>query len=205
MPAYGASPSAAITQQLMAAGPTIKLPLAAAALGMSRTQAYVAIQRGEFPVPVIRVGRRVIIPVAPLLKLLGLELAEEHSQERLPTAMPLPGTTEEHRAVARAARVARAAQQLHAADRKAAEAAEVVQRACADAVEAIIELAPLLTAEQREQLCGALALPAAAAGRRPVTMRDAARSRADSPRDSLGHAVVRVCAREAIARRARGL
>jgi predicted DNA-binding transcriptional regulator AlpA len=72
MPAYGACPSAAITQQLMAAGPTIKLPLAAAALGMSRTQAYIAIQRGEFPVQVIRVGRRVIIPVAPLLELLGL-------------------------------------------------------------------------------------------------------------------------------------
>lgn len=59
--------------------------------------------------------------------------------------------------MARAARVARAAQRLHAADRKAAEAAEVVQRACADAVEAVIELAPLLAAEQREQLRGALA------------------------------------------------
>lgn len=75
MPAYGASPPAAITQELMAAGPTTKLPLAAAALSMSRTQAYTAIQRGEFPVPVIRVGRRIIIPTAPLLDLLGLAAA----------------------------------------------------------------------------------------------------------------------------------
>jgi hypothetical protein len=69
---YDARPARAITEQLLHAGPTTKPALAGAALGMSRTQTYVAIKAGEFPVQVIRVGRRIIVPVAPLLELLGI-------------------------------------------------------------------------------------------------------------------------------------
>jgi len=69
----------------------------------------------------------------------------------------LPGTPAEHRAVARAARFARAVQQLCAADRKAGAAAAAADRARADVVEAIIDVAPLLTPEDREQARGALA------------------------------------------------
>jgi hypothetical protein len=41
--------------------------------GLSRTQSYVAVDRGKFPVPVIRVGRRMVVPVQPILELLGLD------------------------------------------------------------------------------------------------------------------------------------
>lgn len=53
-------------------GPTTDVATAGAAFGLSRTQSYVAIQRGQFPVEVIRIGRRVVVPVAPILELLGL-------------------------------------------------------------------------------------------------------------------------------------
>jgi hypothetical protein len=45
--------------------------------GLSRTQAYEALKRGDFPVRVIRIGRRVIVPVAPILGLLGLDGGDE--------------------------------------------------------------------------------------------------------------------------------
>jgi hypothetical protein len=41
-------------------------------LGLSRTQAYEAVKAGRFPVPVIPIGRRRIVAVAPLLTLLGM-------------------------------------------------------------------------------------------------------------------------------------
>jgi hypothetical protein len=53
-------------------GPTTDVATAGALFGLSRTQSYVAIQRGQFPVSVIRIGRRVVVPVAPILDLLGL-------------------------------------------------------------------------------------------------------------------------------------
>ena len=43
--------------------------------GLSRTQTYLAIKGGRFPVPVISVGRRLVVPVAPIRKLLGLDEA----------------------------------------------------------------------------------------------------------------------------------
>ncbi|MGH3226791.1 MAG: hypothetical protein ACRDPY_50290 [Streptosporangiaceae bacterium] len=43
--------------------------------GLSRTQSYVAIQADRFPVPVIRVGRRIVVPTAPIRRLLGIEAA----------------------------------------------------------------------------------------------------------------------------------
>ena len=38
--------------------------------GLSETQSYELHKRGEFPVPVIKVGRRLIVPVQPILELL---------------------------------------------------------------------------------------------------------------------------------------
>jgi hypothetical protein len=40
--------------------------------GWGRDESYRAVKRGDFPVPVIRVGRRMIVPVQPILELLGL-------------------------------------------------------------------------------------------------------------------------------------
>lgn len=45
-------------------------------LGLSRTQSYEALKRGDLPVPVIRVGRRIVVPVQPILDLLGIATAD---------------------------------------------------------------------------------------------------------------------------------
>jgi hypothetical protein len=40
--------------------------------GLCRTESYSMAERGEFPVPIVRVGRRLVVPVAPILQLLGI-------------------------------------------------------------------------------------------------------------------------------------
>jgi excisionase family DNA binding protein len=50
--------------------PTISVDRAGELLGVSRGSAYEAVRRGE--VPSIRIGHRVVVPTAALLKLLGL-------------------------------------------------------------------------------------------------------------------------------------
>lgn len=52
---------------------TLTLPEAAALLGISRSTAYHAAAADKFPVPVIRVGSRYVVPTKPLLDLLGLD------------------------------------------------------------------------------------------------------------------------------------
>jgi excisionase family DNA binding protein len=52
--------------------PTVDVPVAAQVLGISRATAYEAVRRGE--IPAIRLGkRRVVVPTAALLRLLGHE------------------------------------------------------------------------------------------------------------------------------------
>jgi hypothetical protein len=58
----------------------------------------------------------------------------------------------EHALIMRCARIGRAAQQLATADRRSEEAEQAVRLARDEAVRAIVDAAPLLTAEQREQL-----------------------------------------------------
>lgn len=41
--------------------------------GLCRTESYELHKRGRFPVPVIKVGRRLVVPVQPILELLGLD------------------------------------------------------------------------------------------------------------------------------------
>lgn len=50
--------------------------------GLSRTQAYLAVRNGRFPVPVIPVGRRLMVPVQPILELLGVEARTATAGER---------------------------------------------------------------------------------------------------------------------------
>ena len=47
---------------------TCSVPEAGAALGLSRKTAYEAAKRGE--IPIIRIGKRVLVPLAALNKLL---------------------------------------------------------------------------------------------------------------------------------------
>ena len=45
--------------------------------GLSRTQSYEAVKGGRFPVPVIPVGRRLVVPTAPIRQILGIGSAEK--------------------------------------------------------------------------------------------------------------------------------
>jgi hypothetical protein len=45
-------------------------------VGGGKNRAWQAYHNGELPFPTLRVGRRVVVPVAPLLALLGIEPAE---------------------------------------------------------------------------------------------------------------------------------
>ncbi len=50
---------------------TLTVPDAAAILNVSSWVAYDLIRRGEWPTPVIRLGRRVLVPKAPFERLLA--------------------------------------------------------------------------------------------------------------------------------------
>ncbi len=52
--------------------PTVSVEQAGEMLGIGRTLAYRLAARGELPVPVVRIGRSLKVPTAPLLALLGL-------------------------------------------------------------------------------------------------------------------------------------
>lgn len=53
--------------------PSLGLEAAALVLGIGRTNAYALVQRGEFPVPVLRIGRRYRVSTQAVLRLLGVE------------------------------------------------------------------------------------------------------------------------------------
>lgn len=65
------------------AEPTLTVERAAGVLGVSRGSAYEAARRGELPT--IRVGRRLLVPTAALLRLIGYEPAAP-SPTSTPTA-----------------------------------------------------------------------------------------------------------------------
>jgi predicted DNA-binding transcriptional regulator AlpA len=52
--------------------PVLDLPTAARLLGVGRTAAYQLVRENQWPTPVIRVGKLIRVPTAPLLELLGI-------------------------------------------------------------------------------------------------------------------------------------
>lgn len=64
-------------EELLALPPTVDVMTAASVLGIRRTCAYELIRTGTWPSPVLRLGRVVRIPTAPLLALVGVN---EHSE-----------------------------------------------------------------------------------------------------------------------------
>jgi predicted DNA-binding transcriptional regulator AlpA len=50
----------------------VDLPTAARLLGIGRSSAYELVRTGQWPIPVIRAGRLIRVPTAPLLAALGL-------------------------------------------------------------------------------------------------------------------------------------
>jgi hypothetical protein len=59
--------------------------------GWHRDDSYDAVKRGEFPVPVFRCGRRLIVPVAPILEL--LRIGPPDMDAAGPGALPGPAAT----------------------------------------------------------------------------------------------------------------
>jgi excisionase family DNA binding protein len=67
--------------------PTLTVPEAGKLLGLSRPSAYEAAARGE--IPTLRIGRRLLVPTASLLRMLGIgesgpELARPGGESRPP-------------------------------------------------------------------------------------------------------------------------
>ena len=63
--------AAAVPLDAVRGRPTLTVPEAAAFLGLGRNSVYDAVHRGE--IPSLRIDARILIPVAPLLKLVGIE------------------------------------------------------------------------------------------------------------------------------------
>jgi Helix-turn-helix domain len=59
------------SDEVRALGVRTDVETAGSILGLSRTQAYEAIKRGD--IPHFKVGRRIVVPVAPLLHKLGID------------------------------------------------------------------------------------------------------------------------------------
>ena len=60
--------------EVIAIGVRTDVPTAGEILaGLCRDEAYRSVKRGDFPVPVVKVGRHLVVPVAPILELLGIK------------------------------------------------------------------------------------------------------------------------------------
>jgi hypothetical protein len=66
-------------EAIRALGVKTDVETAGAIFGMSRTHSYEAAKAGRFPVPVVPVGNRLLVPVAPILRL--LEIGADATQE----------------------------------------------------------------------------------------------------------------------------
>lgn len=80
-------------EQVYALGVRTDLPTAASILGIGRNAAYEMVHGGRFPVPVLRMGRHHVVPVAPLLRL--LDVVESGDSGPPNSADVIPGDNEE--------------------------------------------------------------------------------------------------------------
>jgi hypothetical protein len=60
-------------EAVRALGVRTDVETAGSIFGLSRTQAYEAVKAERFPVGVVRIGRRMIVPTAAIIRLLGLD------------------------------------------------------------------------------------------------------------------------------------
>lgn len=59
-------------EDVRALGVRTDVPTAASVLGIGTNAAYELARRNEFPVPVLKLGRKYVVPVAGLLTVLGI-------------------------------------------------------------------------------------------------------------------------------------
>lgn len=64
---------AAVEEMATADETTVSVPEAGRMLGCSKNTAYELVRQHRFPVPVIRVGAKLRVPLLPLRRLLGAE------------------------------------------------------------------------------------------------------------------------------------
>lgn len=57
----------------MSSRTTVSIRQAATLMGVGNSTAYAIAREGKFPVPVIKIGGRYVVPTKPLLDLLGLD------------------------------------------------------------------------------------------------------------------------------------
>ena len=62
----------------LALPPVVNLPTAAEVLGLGRSAAYELVRRGQWPTPILRLGRLIRVPTAPLIALVGID-AQVHA------------------------------------------------------------------------------------------------------------------------------
>ena len=75
-------------REIRALGTRTDIPTAGSILaGLSSTQSYELAKVGRFPVPILKVGRRLIVPTAPILELLGLS---DHGADQTQLALLRP-------------------------------------------------------------------------------------------------------------------
>jgi hypothetical protein len=79
-------------EQIRALGAVTDLVTAGQILGIGRTTSHTLARHGTFPVPVLRIGHRYLIPVAPLLRLLHLEAGPDPRPAEDPGFRPGNGT-----------------------------------------------------------------------------------------------------------------
>jgi Helix-turn-helix domain len=60
-------------EAVRALGTTTDVATAASILGFGRTKAYELAKNNQFPVPTLRIGRRYIVPVSAILRLLDAD------------------------------------------------------------------------------------------------------------------------------------
>lgn len=72
--------------ELHALPPAVDMPTAAEILGIGKGLAYDLVRRGEFPTPILRIGRFIKVPTAPLIALVGAGAAIPDSAEPGQTA-----------------------------------------------------------------------------------------------------------------------
>jgi hypothetical protein len=77
---YEAGPRLSL-EDLATLPPTVDPMTAAQTLGIGRTAAYALVRAGRWPTPVVRAGRLIRVPAAPLLDLLGIVT---HDRDRRP-------------------------------------------------------------------------------------------------------------------------
>jgi len=66
--------------EVIALGVRTDVPTAGEILaGLCRDEAYRSVKRGDFPVPVVKVGRHLVVPVAPILELLKIKPDDQRS------------------------------------------------------------------------------------------------------------------------------